>query len=152
MTVVCDAPRKRQRDPHATGHFGTETSDAVVSGELRGPAAMSRSLFSAQALWSCVCLTVLLGSLLTDAELDCRKYPFYYKCRGISAKRSYVPYNKAEPVSLKELYSDDDEPKNRQKTPEAVLAWIRDRYGDEALDAYDRRQLTEGSFERKPVF
>ncbi|KAH6934836.1 hypothetical protein HPB50_001520 [Hyalomma asiaticum] len=125
---------------------------AVVSGELRGPAAMSRNLFSAQALWSCVCLTVLVGSLLADAELDCRKYPFYYKCRGISAKRSYVPYSKAEPVSLKELYNDEDEPKNRQKTPEAVLAWIRDRYGDEMLDSYDRRQITEGSFERKPVF
>ncbi|XP_077516715.1 uncharacterized protein LOC144127615 [Amblyomma americanum] len=110
---------------------------------------MSRSLFSAQALWSCFCLTVVVGSLLADAELDCRKYPFYYKCRGISAKRSYVPYNKGEPMTLKELYSaDDDEPKNRQKTPEAVLAWIRDRYGDDLLD--DRRP--EGSFERKPVF
>nr|QYF10823.1 elevenin [Rhipicephalus microplus] len=113
---------------------------------------MSRSLFSAQALWSCVCLTVLVGSLLADAELDCRKYPFYYKCRGIGAKRSYVPYSKAEPVSLKELYNDEDEPKNRQKTPEAMLSWIRDRYGDELLDAYERRQLTDGSFERKPTF
>lgn len=113
---------------------------------------MSRSLFSGQALWSCVCLTMLIGALLTDAEVDCRKYPFYYKCRGISAKRSYVPYNKAEPVSLKVLYSEDDEPKNKQKTPDAVLAWIRDRYGDDLIDAYDRRQLTEGSFERKQLF
>lgn len=100
-----------------------------------------------QALLGLLCFVALI-----HAELDCRKYPFYYRCRGISAKRSFIPYAKMEASSFKN-YGVDNESKERRTPPEeAVLAWISENYGDDALDSYNRLPAADVSYDRKGLY
>lgn len=106
------------------------------------------------------CIQAVVGVLFfaalvhqLHAELDCRKYPFYYRCRGISAKRSFAPITKMEAMSLKELYEDDDGWKNRRRpAQDAVLGWVRNKYGDDIFDPDEPLDATRGSFERKELY
>lgn len=84
---------------------------------------MVRSSLPVQALFGFCCILAAVNVLQAASKVDCRKYPFYHTCRGVSAKRSATP---ELDLQAQKLLYDDSMTTERRDVMTNLLQYVRD--------------------------